>query len=226
LGSVDLFRQRRGRLERLGVVPAFAGRRDDGGRAAAYVVALEKGQRAVLAAIVETGRTPGRCDYRLTLHALRDGALVKSLELESVGLPWVTDLDDDGDAELITWGWAVCYPHYPAGNVLWPEVRTRVPGGYEVRTEQFAGLFGPVADALRHRETTCATKDPKVSDYLGRAYEMLGDSKGALEAYGRAERKYVARDEGQAAAAVRQRRLRLEGSSPLSPPQLATREPR
>jgi len=220
-GAIDLFRKRRGRWEHISVVLAFAAGEHAWPRSAAYldVVRLEKEQRAALAVIVEARRTYERYDYYLMLHALRAGRLVKTLELASVGLPYVTDLDEDGYAELITWRWAVCYPLYPPANVLWPEVRTRVGGGYEVRTEQFASLFGPIAEALRNRETTCATTDPNVSDYLGRAYQICGETELAIAAYERAERKYVAKARNDEAAAVTERRLRLEAEREDTPQQ-------
>lgn len=211
-GGIDLFRERRGRLQHLGVVPAFATRQRGWAGMAAYVgvVALEKGERAVLAVIVETQPIPDRYDYHLGLHALRDGRLVKTLELASVGLPWICDLDGDGDAEVVTWRWAVHYPISMARSVLWPIVRARVGDRYQVRTEQFPSLFEPVARQLRLFELGYAPGDPKVSDYLGRAYEILGQRELALGSYERAERKYAAQGDRQAAADVESRRLRLE----------------
>lgn len=220
-GGIDLFRERRGRLEHLGVVPAFPTRQRRWAGMAAYVgvVALDKGERAVLAVVVETQPIPDRYDYHLGLHALRDGRLVKTLELASVGLPSVTDLDDDGDAELITWRWAVHYPISMARSVLWPIVRARVGDRYEVRTEQFPSLFEPVARELRLFELGYAPGDPKVSERLGRAYEILGETAEAIAAYERAERKYEEASQQQSAASVRERRLRLEAEREDTPQQ-------
>jgi len=132
------------------------------------------------------------------------------LREQSAGLPYVTDLDDEGEAEVVTWWWAVWYPESQATSVLWPIVRTRVSGRYLVRTQQYPSLFGPVAQALRRFEVGYAPGDPRVSDRLGQAYEIMGDTKAAIEAYERAERKYLARGDPRAAAAVKERRLGLE----------------
>ena len=210
--SIALFQQRGAALRNLDAVRACAVAPGAKWRVSAYadLVALHQGKAAALAVIADTAPTAPSPDYRLTLYGVADGALIKTLELQSAGLPCVTDLDDDGDAELITWRWALYYPQYRDASVLWPIVRTRVNGRYEERTEQFPALFGPVAQALRQCEGVYAPKDPKVSEYLGRAYEILGETAEAIAAYERAERKYVATADHDEAAMVRARRQRLE----------------
>jgi tetratricopeptide (TPR) repeat protein len=162
--------------------------------------------------------------HRVSMYRLANETLIKTLELTSMAMPWVGDLDDDGDAEIITWRPASLEPFVWAA-VPWPMVHTLVDGAYQVRTEQFPSLFPEVARTLAAAEGRYPP-DAKLPDHLGRAYEILGQRDAALAAYRRAEGKYVAtadrmqskghtrqaRLHRQAAATVRGRRLRLEAA--------------
>ncbi len=196
--------------------------------------------------------------FDVALYRLEDGALRQTLQLPSDSLPWVGDIDDDGDAEIVTWrnitpdvqlprGFAAIqqrWPSIPQGLwqpeqehfIAWPTVRSMVDGEYVIRTEQFPRLFEPMPAALAEAERDYPI-NAMLSDCLGLAYEILGESRPAIQALERAERKHLAVAEDmankgdadheqvhrQAVADVRARRLaleaKLEGTTGTSPGQ-------
>jgi tetratricopeptide (TPR) repeat protein len=184
---------------------------------------LGPGEAAAVAVLRKVSRhssSPGSHDvaaYRLT-----PGGLQQILRAPSDDLPWVGDLDQDGDMEIVTWR------HMTAATGLrrpvpWPIVHTMVNGGYEIRTLEFPQLLDDmVALAVQHEERK--PLDPTVPDYLSQAYERLGRMQLAIAACERAERKYLqyseaAREDGldnlvghyrMAAQRIRQRLLRLQ----------------
>ncbi len=166
------------------------------------------------------GPPHGTCD--VLLYRVGKRGLLRTLQASSVAMPWVGDLDNDDAPEMVTWRpTTLNISPYPP---LWPIVRAFVNGQYEDRTEQFPRLFEVVTSVLAEKEAQYP-RDPKLADYLGRAYEILGKKEPALEGYRRAERKYretaqrkmkkgdaeQARLHREAAAEVRARCLRLEG---------------
>ena len=170
---------------------------------------------------------PPHGTYDMLVFRVEGQRLVKAFQASSVAMPWVGDLDNDDDPEIVTWRpTTLNISPYPP---LWPTVHTSVNGQYEDRTEQFPSLFEVIASVLAAKEAQYP-RDPKLPDYLGRAYEILGKKEPALEAYRRAERKYretaerkmkkgdaqQARLHREAAAEVREHCLRLEGVAPSS----------
>ncbi len=166
--------------------------------------------------------TYGEIAYDAILYRLEKGVLLKDLQLPSAAMPWVGDLDEDGDAEIVTWH-HISRERWPVDRLPWPIVHTLVNGQYEVRSEKFPSLFEPVADVLAERERQDQL-EPKFAKYLGRAYGMLGKPELAAAAYQRAADKHEemarrlgakgladqARLHREAAAEVRERCLRLE----------------
>jgi tetratricopeptide (TPR) repeat protein len=158
--------------------------------------------------------------YELVMYRLDRGILAPLVSLPASAMPWVGDLDGDGDAEIVTWR-SIGIRGEPIGweSLGWPEVRTLVDGQYKVRTEQFRSLVADVAAALDRLEKRLQQGGdhsppdyPTVPEYLGRAYEILGETEAAIAAYERAERKYLASGDRKAAQTLRERWLRLEGS--------------
>lgn len=226
-----LFKHGGGPMELLDTVSVFSAREEASawntvwppppGACVGVVPPGTDGERAMVAAVralASESRWPRwRGRYEVILYALEPGALVRELRVPSAAMPWVTDIDDDGDAEIITW-------HSPLA--AWPVVQTLVDGRYETRTEQFPSVFEGVPSVLENFEPGEDVADPNLPDYAGRAYEILGQRALAIEAYRRAERKYreradqlaakgqewSARDHRQGAAAARDRRLRLEAA--------------
>jgi len=160
--------------------------------------------------------------YGLSLYSVTPRGLVKSLEAGSAFMPWFGDLDEDGDAEIVTWQCPSCDGH-PPYRVPWPTVRTLVDARYQIDAQPFPQLFPHVARVLGEREERYP-QDPNIADYLGRAHEITGKTDLAIAAYRRAEEKYRAkaaiiaakgqeyraRRHREAADAVEQRLLRIE----------------
>jgi len=160
--------------------------------------------------------------YDVFLYRLANGKMVKTLALPSAVMPWVADLDDDREAEIITFR-HVSMAVPPRKPAPWPIVHTRVNGEYEARSGQFPSVFAVVAPILLARERE-APMDPRIPHCLGRAHEIIGKKGLAIAAYKRAEEKYRQTAERmqkkgeaeqahlhrEAAAAVKEHRLRLE----------------
>lgn len=214
-----------------GSVPVFATTDlPSTGSATAHVgiVRLEPGEAAAIAVVRAVGPSTVRAvftfSYDVTLHRLEGELLMPMLQVDSATVPWVGDLDEDGDAEIVTWRW-LTYPRASTTGMPWPTVRSLVNGRYEIRTEQFPSLFEDVAAVLVEREREYPL-DSSLSDGLGQAYEVLAKKDLAIAAYQRAEKKHLemadrmakkgeseqARLHRRAALAVKDRRLRLEPS--------------
>jgi len=208
-------------------IPAFttAERAAAGQRLRAHTGIVERGPGQSALLVVIRGLAPWQPSnnaHDVVLYRPSPAGLVKVLQKPSSEMPWVGDLDDDGDAEILTWRRTSWEP--PGGPARpWPIVRTLVDGRYEVRTEQFPSVFPDVLRELTKWEPAFPL-DPKLPDHVGRAYEILGQTESAIAAYQRAEQKYratadraqkkgqaqQARLHREAAEAVKQRRLRLE----------------
>ncbi len=214
-----------------GSVPVFATTDlPSTGSATAHVgiVRLEPGEAAAIAVVRAVGPSTVRAvltfSYDVTLHRLEGELLMPMLRVDSAAVPWVGDLDEDGDAEIVTWHW-LTYPTPSTTGIPWPTIRSLVNGRYEIRTEHFPSLFEDVASVLVEREREYPL-DSSLSDGLGQAYEVLAKKDLAIAAYQRAEKKHLemadrmakkgeseqARLHRRAALAVKDRRLRLEPS--------------
>jgi len=160
--------------------------------------------------------------YGLSLYDLTERGLVQTLDVPSTFIPWLGDLDEDGDTEIVTWHCPTC-DEEPPNRAPWPIVRTLVDGHYELASKPFPRLHQHLARVLAEREHRYP-QDPHIADYLGRAHEITGETELAIAACQRAEQKYRAkavliahkgqmrraRRHREAAEAVKQRRLRLQ----------------
>jgi len=172
---------------------------------------------------------PAVRDYDVVVYRVLGGKLVRGLACPSAATPWVTDLDGDGSAEVITFR-EVTMDRLRWRPVPWPIVRARQGEGYEVRSEAFPGVFEVVVPILVACERD-SPSDPKIPDHLARAYEITAKKGLAIAAYARAEKKHYAtanrmekkgyarqaRLHRESAVAMRQRRLRLEAQSTTAP---------
>lgn len=174
--------------------------------------------------------------YDITVYRLDRGVLSETIRVPSGDVPCIGDLDGDGDAEIVTWRRISDDEQLFGWVPPWPIVRTLVDGRYEERTEEFWSLFADVAEALERVERSVQTRqgfvlpdDPCVPEYLGRAYELLGEKEKAIAAYRSAESRHLdwagqeesrrvadrARRHREAAVAMRQRRVRLEAQEEI-----------
>jgi hypothetical protein len=237
-----LFRREGRRLEKGSVVPTFTAaeirtgsdvRRMPSGYARCLAPAPGRPAHVVVIRSFAPRRIAqsGFVSYDVSVYRFEHARLQKLLQVPAASTPWAGDLDGDGDAEIVAWH-HIRPDLWPFSPLQWPSVHTLVGDGYEQRTEEFAPLFREVARVFADREPQY-TQDPKVAEYVGRAYEILDQNESAIAAYGRAEVKYgkleqraagnkhtqQARLYRQAAASVRERRLRLEAaqSDPSTP---------
>jgi hypothetical protein len=190
-----LFRETEGRLENCSAVSTYA--RAELAKGCPVVptyvgVCVSSPDRpASVAAIRAHSRrgseVPPSVVYDVTLYSLKPGALVQEVRLPSDAMPWVGDLDADGDAEIITWRLERGQPDLN-DPFPWPIVHTLVDGRYEERTSDFRGLFSDMATALAEQDREgLLTWDHLY--FLARVYEMLHDTDQAVAAYRRLEGK-------------------------------------
>jgi hypothetical protein len=134
--------------------------------------------------------------YDIAVYRLAAEALTETIRVASSDPPWIGDLGGDGTVEIVTWQRISDEPELFGSVPPWPIVRTLVDGQYQVRTEQFPSLFVEVAAALQRvdehmqmGETPRGLRDPRVPEYLARAYELLGETGKATAARKRAQRR-------------------------------------
>ena len=169
--------------------------------------------------------------YDVSLYRLDDGTLKQILRVPSTLMPWVGDLDEDGDAEIVTWQGIPAEPQARRrGFAHWPVVRTLVDGHYEARTQSFPTIIKDFVAAATRRGASLMD-DGRGCDYLAYAYETLGETDLAISTYRAAELNYWQRaaelaTKGSAAQArshvaraleARHHRLRLQ-AQPATPP--------
>lgn len=195
--ALALFRSRGGRLDVSALVPSFT--QEEVARAAAplraYVGLVACHADAPAMAVVIQELLPESLErqeyvtYDVVLYRLEQGALVRTLSAPSTAMPWVGDLDNDGDVEVVAWR-ETSWELEEEERVPWPVVHTLVDGRYKLRTREFPSLFCAIVPLLAEREDTYPL-DPKLSDYLARAYEIMGDRRPAIAAYQRAAHRYA-----------------------------------
>lgn len=203
-----VFAERGGKLERAGGASTYSPREYTGRPAwdlETYVglCVWEAGEPAGVM-VVRSIEHPGGSmeDFQtrvseMTLYRLESGTLVEMLRLPSAAIPWVGDVDGDGDAEVVTWRDSRVEV-WPTGPPLaWPAVHTLVSGRYEERTERFPALFAHFVPGLT-RQDSHGLLGPGGLVCLGRAYEILGERELALRTYERAEGAVAERSVGRA----------------------------
>jgi len=203
LPKLALFRRRGPHLQNTALVNVFGTteilRARTAGYATAYVglIASDDAPAALLMAtrVLDQRRPSGipgwyypATLYDRILYRLDPRRITKMLRAPSVIPPWVKDLDGDGEPEIVTWR-QTTFDVEVKHRVIWPTAYTMVSGRYADRTPRFPSLFIGIAPILAEREQQYPL-DPKLSDHLGRAYEILGKSSLAIPAFARAERKY------------------------------------
>jgi hypothetical protein len=232
-----LFRRAEGTVKALDAVATYRPKELEGawsgvGGPTAFpaLIAPDDAQAAVLACIrYFIPSRPGAMKYDLTIWRREQARLVRRLELPSRGWPWMGDLDEDGDVEIVTWPLKPIDGGLGTG-VRWPIIRTLVDGEYQARSAQFTDLFAAMASFYERLEQG-RPLDAKLPRRVAEAHEVVGDWDRAIAAYGRAERKHYAtadrmekkgyteqaRLHREAAVGMRERRTQLEAEVTASP---------
>ncbi len=127
--------------------------------------------------------------HELVLYRLKTDTLVEGVRFRSPRAPWIGDIDEDGDAEIVTWRWSAA-AFVLSTRHIWPTVHSLVKGKYEDRTDQFPTLFADMAASMRASERDDDDRlDQSDLSQLARAYELLADAENAIETYQRLERE-------------------------------------
>jgi len=191
-----LFRESEGRLEKCFAVSTYTPAELAKGcpRVPTYVdvYVTEANAPASVVAIRAHPRPPSErlrfsgLIYDLTVYRFESGALVPGDQLVSEGMPWVGDLDEDGDAEIVTWR-AIGPDLRFLASFPRPVVHRLINGECEERTLRFPTLFEQMLAALGEQER----HPERLRDTLyweARIHEMLSNATLAAAAYERLER--------------------------------------
>ncbi|MGD8240562.1 MAG: HEAT repeat domain-containing protein, partial [Armatimonadota bacterium] len=156
-----LFQERSGRLQKLSGVSTYTP--PASGRAGlvypTYVdlcvtEAARSASVVVIRPVQQPRDTPSsrrRILPELLLYHLESDTLVEAVRMRIRSVPWIGDIDDDGDAEIVTWD-STAADLLPIIQYQWPTIHALVEGEYQDRTDQFPAVFADLAAALRAQE--------------------------------------------------------------------------